>query len=214
MSANDIRNSLLILETTTPKTAESLEEAAPMGFFKILATTAGAMFSDVKLGELKSGDAANKLYAKYMQYLGTIGKKPSTEDVGDLFDFMVKFGPPMPAVFAGISKGLSIPVKDKTGLQTYWNSVIQKDYKNRIGKVFLNAIEAAAKLPETDLDPEDFTARAKAGANISATIEKGAKPTAAASAAPKAPALAPTPAAPAAGATKDIDDALAQLGAA
>lgn len=213
MSANDIRKTLLILETTATPVAAPVEEAAPMGFFKSLATTAGAMFSDVKLGELKVGDAANKLYAQYLQYLGKIGKKPGTEDVGDLFDFMVKEGHPVPTIFAGISRGLSIPVTDKAGLQKFWNSVIQKDYKNRIGKVFLNTIQAATKLPEKDLDPESFAKRSQAGASISTSIEKGAKPTAAP--ATKEPESAPPPpTTPVANNTKDIDDALAQLGAA
>lgn len=176
MSADDIRKSLRIVESSDVKETE-MAEAAPMGFFKKLATAAAAMVSDVKLGELETGSVANNYYKEYMRYLGLIGKKPGQgDDVGDLFDFLIKVGIPMNVVLTGMSAGLAAPIRTKEDLQKWWNTQIQTDYKNKIGKVFLNVVQASAKLPTQELDPEDFAKRGVQGATASASLEKGAAP--------------------------------------
>jgi hypothetical protein len=177
MSAEDMRKSLTLLEGTA-KTTTTLEEAAPMGFFKKLMTAAAAMVSDVKLGELETGAVANKLYAEYNKYLGLIGKKPATDDVGDLFDFLVRQGHSQQAIITAMGAGLAAPIKTKDDLEAYWNTNIKTDYKNKITKTFLNLIQAEKKLPPAELDPAKFAQRAAAGAATAAGLEKSAPPAA------------------------------------
>ncbi len=179
MSADDIRKSLSLLESSYVTNA-NLEEA-PMGFLKTLVTGASALFSDVAAGELQVGQAANKWYASYMQYLGKIGKKPNTGTIGDLFTFLVDNGIKPQAVFDAITKGMSdtrVSIKNITDVKKYWNTAITTDSKSKISKTLLYAMQNHVKSGGADQSPEELMKQAQAGSQIAAQAEKVALSTA------------------------------------
>lgn len=182
MSADDIRKSLKVLEEGTSTEHSLLNEAAPMGFIKQLATTVGSLFSDLKLGELEVGSASNKLYNTYQKYLGRIGKKPGTEDVGDMYTFLVTAGVPENIIFKGLSRGFSTPqqpvkIVNKDDLIKWWQTDITTDYKNKIGKAFLNVSQEAFRLPEETFTPAAMQSRSKQGATTSQAMSSKATST-------------------------------------
>jgi hypothetical protein len=175
MSANDIRKNLILLEGSSSDT-KNLEEA-PMGFLKTLVTGAAALFSDVAAGELQAGQAANKWYASYMQYLGKTGKKPDSSTVGDLFTFLVDNGIKPQDVFDAVTRGIGdarVSIKNMEDVKKYWNTAITTDPKGKISRTLLYAMQNYAKKGE--IDPEDLMKQAQAGAQIAAQAEKSAAP--------------------------------------
>lgn len=161
MSADDIRKTLNLINESVQHTA--VDEAAPMGLLKKLSTAAGSLFSDLKLGELDTGASANKMYNLYSKYLGRIGSKPGTETVGDLYDFLKASNLSDDVIFKGMSKSLSTPttlvdIKDKADLQNWYDTAIKTDYKNKIGKVFLDIMSQKAKEAYTKSSEDDTTA--------------------------------------------------------
>lgn len=165
--SEDIRRSINLLESQVELSATDLDEA-PMSFLKSLTTTVGSMFSDVKLGELQVGSAANKLFNDYKGYLGKIGHKPGTEEVGDIYSFLAAAGVPEQLIFAAISRGFStaqqpVKIQNQQDLETWWNTYIKTDYKNKIGKVFLNITQEASRLPPQAIAPAAMQTRAQRG---------------------------------------------------
>lgn len=164
MSAADIRKSLNILVEGTDY--DSVHEAAPMGFLKTLSNKAGSYFSKGKAGELETGKEANALYKNYKTFLGKITRKPGTEEVGDMATFLTNEGIPKDVIFTAISRGFSTPrlpvqIKNEQDLQKWWKTDIKTDYKNKIGKVFLNVSAEMARQPKDDSTPEARKARAQ-----------------------------------------------------
>ena len=249
MSANDLRKSLMIIESAGTDAAK-LDEA-PMGILKTLGTAARSLWSDVAIGELKAGDAANKQYASYLRYLGSVGKRADTGTLGDLYTFLsaelITQGVDRAKMEALIQKAITggisnadVTIASKNDIAKYKDSAISDDAKNRLSKTFLLLTQMRAKLepkePEQDDEagaqgaaPAAGNAAAPAAGNAAAPAAGGAAAPAAGKAAAPAAGKAAAPAAgkaaaPAAGKaaggaknapnTKDIDDALAQLGAA
>jgi hypothetical protein len=179
MSADDIRKSIALLESSSTNVT-NLEEA-PMGLLKTLVTGASALFSDVAAGELQAGQAANKWYASYMQYLGKTGKKPNTSTIGDLFTFLVDNGIKPQAVFGAVTKGMGdarVSIKNMDDVKKFWNTAITTDPKGKISKTLLYAMQNHVKSGAADQSPEELMKQARTGSQIAAQAEKGAQATA------------------------------------
>lgn len=158
--SDDIRKIITLLES---RDADSvLSEAVPMGFFKTLATGAAAIFSDVALGKLDTGRAANRIHSNYMRYLGSIGKKPTSGTIGDLYSFLAKTGSNQKALMGGLRTGTGLPINTENDLKKYWDTVV-KD-KTKVTKTIMVYTQNAARLPEKDREPEDFAKQAQTGA--------------------------------------------------
>jgi hypothetical protein len=199
MSADDIRKSLTLLESSV-KDTNNLEEA-PMGFLKTLVTGAAALFSDVAAGELQAGQAANKWYGSYMQYLGKTGKKPNNSTIGDLFSFLVDNGIKPQAAFDAVTRGMSdarVAIKNMKDVKKYWNTAITTDPKGKISKTLLYAMQNQVKSGAAEQPPEELLKQAQVGSQMADQAEKGAaaaKPAGRlATAAVKPPALQTKPA--------------------
>jgi hypothetical protein len=181
MTMSDIRKTLNLLESVeTPKAQNSqIDEATPMGFFKTLATGAAAIFSDVAVGKLDTGRAANRIHSNYMRYLGSIGKKPTSGTIGDLYSFLAKTGSNQRAMMGGLRTGTGLPINTENDLKKYWDTIV-KD-KNKVSRTIMVYTQNAAKLPEKDREPEDFAKQAQTGAvsvdRITAAKAKEIKPT-------------------------------------
>jgi hypothetical protein len=167
MSAEDMRKNLAILENIQD-TGEPINEALPMNLWQAIKTAGKSIIDDLAAGELEVGQAANRLYVEYRKYLGKIKTTPGTETVGDLYDFLVHNRISDATIFAGL-KALGAPIASKADIEKYWNTVIQIDYKNKIGKVFMAIASSAKKLPAKDMDPELFAARERKAAQMAAT---------------------------------------------
>ena len=183
--SDDIRRVLTLLETHD--TEKTVNEAAPMGFFKTLATGAAAIFSDVALGKLDTGKAANRIYNNYMKYLGSIGKNATSGTVGDLYSFLAKTGSNQKAMMTGLRTGTGLPINTENDIKKYWDTIIRD--KAKTSKTIMTYAQNAAKLPEKDREPQDFAKQAQTGA---ASVDRITK----AKAAEVKPAAAPAAAAP------------------
>jgi hypothetical protein len=208
MINDDIKKNIKLIESVQAP----INEAAPMGALKGMSTFFSGMFSDLKAGEFQTGHLANQFYREYMKYLGRIGLKPGDETVEDLFNWLASGGNDINAVKAALTKGFQQDFSKDDTFTTYWNSNIKKNYKAKIGQVFLTLIQQMSKMPEQNLDKEDFDQRGQKNQQTSNAIDSKAlppSPQAVAAPATKAPVKEP-PKAPAYD-MKDIDDALAQL---
>lgn len=172
MSAQDIRKNLELLESAhVGKTGEigneRLDEKDPMPFLSFLRKKIAATFDPSKEGEIETGKLANQTYIDYLRYLGTIGKKPSTEDIGDLVAFLgMGGGADINTIKRSLSKGLKVDLTDTSKLKDYWDTVIKTDYKNKIGSTFLAYAQGMADKSDADLEPSDLDKNAKAAQNM------------------------------------------------
>lgn len=165
MSSEEIRKNLNLLENS----AEPINEA-PMGFFKMLATAASAVFSDVALGKLDTGKAANRTYNAYMKYLGKIGKNAVQGTVGDLYSFLARSGTNPKILMQSLAQGTGLPITNEIAVKKYWDTVIKT--KEKISKTILLYVQGMSKLPEKDLEPADFAKMAATGSASVDRIEK------------------------------------------
>lgn len=167
MTSPDIRKTINLLESVENS---QITEAVPMGFFKTLATGTAAIFSDVALGKLDTGRAANRIYNNYMTYLGRIGKTRSTGTVGDLYSFLAKTGSNQKAMMAGLRTGTGLSINNENDAKKYWNTVIKDT--NKISQTILAYAQNAARLPEPNREPADFARQAQQGAASVDRIER------------------------------------------
>lgn len=208
MSADDIRKSLIIVESVSDVNARTDEALAPMGLFKTLGLGAMSVFSDTAQGKFDSGMAANKLYARYIQQLGKGGLKPANGTVGTLYTFLANAGIDDDVIMQAITGGINntkIKIINLNTLKHYWNSEIGgEQVRTRLSRAFDLAVKLQAQQGADELDKEDFERRRAENQSTVRAALAGAAPVATGATTPIAPDTTPD--------TKDIDAALAQLG--
>lgn len=209
MSAADIRKSMLLLESPLPH-KHRIDEV-PMSLLKTLVKMGQTLYSDTANGELQTGVAANKLFAAYQRYLGSIGKKIDQGTVGELYDWLGATSLGSSIALRAMTIGINNPnlkLLNQEDLRKVYNSVIADDAKGRLSRTMQAAIQLKNRAPESDMadaeqdaaQTQQISKKAAASAPPVAQTATGRRPKAAA---PKAPAVD----------VKDIDAALAQLGA-
>lgn len=156
MSAEDIRSSINLLahsEQCEKTPADSIDEAAPMGFLKKLATKAASLIDKSREGELETGEIANAWYNEYTKYLRQIGRGSADEGtVGDLFTFFTGTGFNLDSVKNGIYKGFGINIASKKDLAYFKNT--KHISTDKLTKTFLYIMQNQKEKPAASLKPE------------------------------------------------------------
>lgn len=151
MSAEEIRSSIILLEQF--ESTNVIDEAAPMGFLKQLATKAASLIDKSKEGELETGQIANAWFGEYKKYLNKIGKnKPEEGTIADLFAFFTGTGFNLQAITSGVKKGMSVDIKNKKDLRRWGRTKHQTQEK--LANTFLYIMQAQSAKPTASLKPE------------------------------------------------------------
>lgn len=155
MSANDIRKSINILNESV--NTNNINEAAPMGFLKKLATKAASLLDQSREGDLEIGEIANQWYNEYKKYLRGIGRTaPNVKDgtVGDLFAFFTGTGFHYKSIIKGLEKAIpddEYKIKSQKDLNRLKNTPLKP---NTAHKAFLYIMQFQKEKPQASLEPK------------------------------------------------------------